>query len=65
MVGLSGSGVLAVVGEVQAQLVELMLHFFQGLAAEIANLDHLILGFADEVSNRVDVCAFEAVEAAH
>ena len=40
-----------------------MLNLFKGLAAEVADLDHLILSLVDQILNGIDICAFEAVEA--
>ena len=41
-----------------------MLDLFERFAAQVADLDHLVLCFRDEVLDGVDVCALEAVEAA-
>ena len=35
---------------------------FQGLAAQVTNLHHVLLRGVDEILNRVDACALEAVE---
>ena len=46
----------------QAHSLQLADDLFQGLAAQVTNLHHVLLRGVDEILNRVDACALEAVE---
>ena len=49
----------------QAQGLELVDDFLKRLAAEVADLHHVVLGLADEILHRVDAGPLQAVERPH
>ena len=57
--------VFSIFHQLKSHLIELVLNLFQGLVAKFANLDHFLLGLADQILNRIDVGALQAIEAAH
>ncbi len=60
-----GALVVLFVGQGQAHCLQLADDLLQGLAAQVANLHHVLLGFGDQIRDVVDVGALEAVEAAY
>ena len=58
------SVVVVFVGQVEAHHRQLVDDLFQGLAAQVADLHHLVLRLGDQILHGVDVGALEAVEAA-
>ena len=53
---------LVIIGpQAEPESAELLLHFFQALPAEVANLHHVILILLHQLSHAVDAGAFQAV----
>ena len=58
-----GGLVVVVIRQAQAHHGQLVDDFLQGLAAQVADLHHIVLGLGNQVGDGVDVGALEAVEA--
>src|SRR5450756_840700 len=51
--------------EAQAHLLELVLHFLDGLGPEITDVEQVALGALGELADRVDALPLQTVVAAH
>ena len=54
-----------VVTECKTEAFKLLDDFFKRFLTEITNLDHFVLGAADQIFHRVNACALQAVEATY